>query len=98
MEGPSMSQQTVIKSPRDIDLAWLTKLLSAGLRLSVLSGVDPNLNNVVAAGAFATSASKVPCLVRIETNSDAQMYRVTVKSTNPQLVSGVIRLLETHLA
>ena len=46
-------QQVIVKAPTTINMENLTKLLSVGFKLSVLQGVDPNMNNVVAAGNFA---------------------------------------------
>mmetsp|Transcript_2271 Transcript_2271/g.3007 ORF Transcript_2271/g.3007 Transcript_2271/m.3007 type:complete len:986 (+) Transcript_2271:82-3039(+) len=94
-DGP----QTIIKSPRAVDLMWLSKFLATGFRLAVLSGVDPNTNNVVASGVFLASNNPNPekCLVRIETNPAAAMYRVSVKSPSTELANAVKDLLEVQL-
>jgi AP-2 complex subunit alpha len=96
-ETPPLCEQMVVKSPRPIDMTWLQKLVNVGCRFAVLQGVDPNVNNLVAAGNVTTSSSTVPCFVRMETNAAAAMYRITVKSSNALITAGVKDLLATQL-
>ena len=45
-----------------------------GARLGVLDGIDPNPNNVVAAGVLhMSSGGKVGCLLRVEPNAEAKV-------------------------
>jgi len=83
--GPPLEQQSVVKSPSAIDLVALGKSLSLTFRFSILKGVDPNINNLVAAGNFTSSSGIVFCLLRIESNPTAMMYRVTLRTPSPQL-------------
>lgn len=91
--------QEVFKAGKPIDLAWVSKVINDGLRINVLKGVDPSINNVVAAGTFYHSGSAgTPVLVRLETNPQANMYRLTVRSPSDRLTSAVVKLLVTHLS
>ena len=58
------------------------KEVISGQKLSILSDVDPNPNNLVSAGILHTSADgKVGCLLRLEPNREAK-----VRSRRPQAV------------
>jgi AP-2 complex subunit alpha len=86
---------------KTIDINWISKVVGEGLHLSVLKGVDPSINNIVAAGQFycATSTGgSAPCLVRLETNPQANMCRVTVRSPSATLTNTIKTLLVTHLS
>jgi len=96
-ETPPLSVHTIIKSPRPIDISWLSKLLSSGFRMAVLQGVDPNMNNLVAAGTFFGGPMQVVCLVRLETNSSAAMYRASVRTSNGAITNAIKDLLEIQL-
>lgn len=98
-ENAPLSEQTIVKSSKPIDIQWLTKIITNGFRMAVLQGVDPNVNNLVAAGSvFVPSGNATPCLVRIETNPQSAMYRVTVKSTDPQITSAFKDLFALQLS
>lgn len=91
--------QEVFKAGKPIDLAWVSKVINDGLHINVLKGVDPSINNVVAAGTFIASGGVTgTVLVRLETNPQANMYRLTVRSTSERLTSSVLKLLVTHLS
>jgi AP-2 complex subunit alpha len=65
------------------------KEVVSGQKLSILSDVDPNPNNLVGAGILHTSADgKVGCLVRLEPNREAK-----VRDSRPQLVFLKLNLL-----
>jgi len=70
-----------------------------GHRLNLLEGVDPNPNNLVAAGILHTSVDgKVGCLLRFEPNRDAQLCRVTVRSTSEDVAAEVQTLISKALS
>uniref|UniRef100_A0AC34QT89 AP-2 complex subunit alpha n=1 Tax=Panagrolaimus sp. JU765 TaxID=591449 RepID=A0AC34QT89_9BILA len=48
----------------------------------VLDGVDPNPANFVAAGIIHTQAMQIGTLVRLEPNTQANMYRLTIRSNH----------------
>lgn len=55
-------------NPKNLDPAFLAKVINTGFKLSVLVGVDPNVNNLVAAGTFCSTSKQVQdkslCFVR----------------------------------
>jgi AP-2 complex subunit alpha len=52
-----------------------------GFGFSLLEGIDPNPENYVCAGIIHTKTAQVGCLLRLEPNSQAQMYRLTVRTS-----------------
>jgi AP-2 complex subunit alpha len=75
-----LEAQAIVKSLRPIDLAYVGKIFSTGFHLAVLAGVDPNTNNLVAAGTFFSTSKQVVCMARIESNPGVNMYRVTIRT------------------
>ncbi|KAJ7487600.1 adaptin N terminal region-domain-containing protein [Mycena galericulata] len=72
--------------------------LSRGHRLNVLDEIDPNPNNIVAAGVLHMSAEgKVGCLLRLEPNREAKLCRLTVRSTSEDVASEVLKLIQKPL-
>ncbi len=96
--GTGQEVQEVFKAALSINVPNISKLLSIGLRLAVLSDVDTNVNNIVCSGQCYTQLGPVACLVRLETNPTANMIRMTVKSNNTQLTEAVKQLVMAHLA
>eukprot|EP01111_Echinosteliopsis_oligospora_P009213 TRINITY_DN2665_c0_g1_i1.p1 TRINITY_DN2665_c0_g1~~TRINITY_DN2665_c0_g1_i1.p1 ORF type:complete len:1051 (+),score=302.86 TRINITY_DN2665_c0_g1_i1:172-3324(+) len=91
--------QEVFKAGKPIDVNWVSKVIQDGLKLAVLKGVDPSINNVVVAGYFNISGQQPqPVLARLETNPQTHMYRLTVRSSNEKLTSAVIKILALHLS
>ncbi|GAA5929074.1 hypothetical protein JCM3775_006728 [Rhodotorula graminis] len=70
-----------------------------GARLGVLDGIDPNPNNVVAAGVLHMSnGGKVGCLLRVEPNAEAKLCRLTVRTTNEAVSQAVLKVLVASLS
>jgi AP-2 complex subunit alpha len=93
-----LEQQEVFKAGKPIEIAWVNKVINDGLHIGVLKGVDPSINNIVAAGNFFQSGASLPVLARLETNPQANMYRLTVRSPSERLTSAVLKLLVSHLS
>ena len=55
-----------------VDFARNKKVVK-GLKMGVLEGIDPNPNNIVAAGVLHTEAGKIGCLLRLEPNTEAKV-------------------------
>ncbi|KAJ7092728.1 adaptin N terminal region-domain-containing protein [Mycena epipterygia] len=69
-----------------------------GHRLNVLDEIDPNPNNIVAAGVLHMSAEgKVGCLLRLEPNREAKLCRLTVRSTSEDVAAEVLKLIQKPL-
>ncbi|KAF8566144.1 hypothetical protein P879_09970 [Paragonimus westermani] len=71
------------------------KLLGFGI--SVLDGIDPNPQNYVGAAILTLNNQDVGILARLEPNTQAQMYRLTVRSTWDMVAKQVCHLLEQLL-
>ncbi|UZJ51705.1 hypothetical protein CBS101457_001025 [Exobasidium rhododendri] len=100
--GPPREAQKIfafkLTKQGQVDISRNKKIVS-GARVQVLSGVDPNPVNLVAAGVLHTSASgKVGCLLRNEPNSQAKLCRLTVRTTNDVVSAEVLRLLTTVMS
>lgn len=75
--GPPREAQSVfpleLNSAGQLDLDKHRRMVS-GHRLNVLDGIDPNPNNLVAAGVLHMSVEgKVGCLLRLEPNREAKV-------------------------
>ncbi|KAJ7706181.1 adaptin N terminal region-domain-containing protein [Mycena rosella] len=69
-----------------------------GHRLNVLDEIDPNPNNIVAAGVLHMSVEgKVGCLLRLEPNREAKLCRLTVRSTSEDVAAEVLKLIQKPL-
>ncbi|KAI9296519.1 Adaptor protein complex AP-2 alpha subunit [Neoconidiobolus thromboides FSU 785] len=80
--GAPRETQAVFRSGVNIDISKVKKVL-LGLNIDILDGLDPNPNNIVAAGvAYCGNEGKFGCLFRVEPNLDQQMFRATIRSTN----------------
>lgn len=84
------------KSPKPIDIKWLDNLLSTGFKLAVLN-VDPNPANMVTAGIVCTKNGQHSVLVRLQTNTAAQAYKLTVRSSNEIVTRTISNLIEQQL-
>ncbi|KAH9835546.1 Adaptor protein complex AP-2 alpha subunit [Rhodofomes roseus] len=66
----------------------------SGFNLNVLDGIDPNPNNIVAAGILHMSNDgKVGCLMRLEPNPEAKLCRITVRSTSEDVAAEAMKLV-----
>ncbi|KAM0749659.1 Adaptor protein complex AP-2 alpha subunit [Meredithblackwellia eburnea MCA 4105] len=76
-----------------VDTARNRKVVE-GSRFGVLDGIDPNPNNLVAAGVLHMSTGgKVGCLLRLEPNPEAKLCRLTVRSTNETVSAEILTTL-----
>lgn len=90
--GDQQRAQKVFKAQQPLDLpAAKNKLLGFGVQL--LDGIDPNPDNMVCAGIIHTQGQQVGCLLRLEPNRQAQMFRLTVRSSKETVTKEVTDLL-----
>jgi len=66
---------------------------ATGLRLAVLSGIDPNANNLVLAGIFHYVGKQQGILARIETVSSTGEAKVTIRTTDGTVTAGLRELI-----
>ncbi|KAF5288660.1 hypothetical protein FQR65_LT11973 [Abscondita terminalis] len=84
--------QKIFEANGPMDLqATRTKLIGFGMQL--LDGIDPNPDNFVCAGIVHMRSQQVGCLLRLEPNTNAQMYRLTVRSSKESVSVEVCELL-----
>lgn len=84
--------QKIFKASTPMDLnSTRTRLIGFGMQL--LDGIDPNPDNFVCAGIVHMRTQQVGCLLRLEPNKNAQMYRLTVRSSKESVSVEVCDLL-----
>lgn len=77
---PSQESQKIFKAAMSMDATQVkTKLIGFGF--SLLEGIDPNPENYVCAGIIHTKTAQVGCLLRLEPNTQALMYRLTIRTS-----------------
>merc|ERR1719317_213978 len=81
--------QSVITFKRALTTATLGRIMSSGMGLTVLKGVDPKAENIVAVGVFYTSSNvHMPAMIRLEWAKDR--FRLTAKSPHDAVSSAII--------
>lgn len=95
LSSPGQECQKIFKAcfPQDTEQSK-QKLLGFGV--SILEGIDPNPDNFVSCGILHTRNQQIGCLVRLEPNRQAEMYRLTVRSTKDSVAQTVCSLLESQ--
>ncbi|KAJ8364305.1 hypothetical protein SKAU_G00131360 [Synaphobranchus kaupii] len=89
---PQQEAQKIFKANNAMDIEVLkAKLL--GLGTALLENVDPNPENFVCAGVIQTKGQQVGCLLRLEPNAQAQMYRLTLRSSKDSVSKRLCELL-----
>ncbi|XP_059481264.1 AP-2 complex subunit alpha isoform X2 [Neocloeon triangulifer] len=90
--GNQQRSQKIFKASQPMDITAIrTKLIGFGMQL--LDGIDPNPENFVCAGIIHTSMQQIGCLLRLEPNKQAQMFRLTVRSSKESVAIAVCDLL-----
>lgn len=83
LAGPPLKLQEVVRGVKPLPIPEMAGLLNS-LHIAVASGLDPNVNNIVAGSMFFTeTAGQTICLIRVETDpSDRTQLRLTVASAD----------------
>lgn len=90
--GNPQKSQLIFRATQGMDLmATRTKLIGFGMQL--LDGIDPNPDNFVCAGIVHSRTQQIGCLLRLEPNKQAQMYRLTVRSSKESVSQEICELL-----
>ncbi|XP_008308524.1 AP-2 complex subunit alpha-2 isoform X2 [Cynoglossus semilaevis] len=90
--APQQEVQKIFKSKHPMD-AEVTKAKIIGFGVALLEGVDPNQENFVGAGVIHTKSIQVGCLLRLEPNVQAQMYRLTLRTSKDSVSQRLCDLL-----
>uniref|UniRef100_A0A665WD28 AP-2 complex subunit alpha n=1 Tax=Echeneis naucrates TaxID=173247 RepID=A0A665WD28_ECHNA len=90
--APQQEVQKIFKAkhPMDTDV---TKAKILGFGVTLLERVDPNPENFVGAGVIHSKNSQVGCLLRLEPNTQAQMYRLTLRTSRDSVSQRLCELL-----
>ncbi|XP_061568859.1 AP-2 complex subunit alpha-2 isoform X7 [Cololabis saira] len=92
LSQPAQEAQKIFKANNSMDTEVLkAKLL--GLGMALLDNVDPNPENYVCAGVIQTKSQQVGCLLRLEPNAQAQMYRLTLRCSKDSVSQRLCELL-----
>uniref|UniRef100_A0A8C2LFB9 AP-2 complex subunit alpha n=1 Tax=Cricetulus griseus TaxID=10029 RepID=A0A8C2LFB9_CRIGR len=89
---PLQEAQKIFKANHPMD-AEVTKAKLLGFGSALLDNVDPNPENFVGAGIIQTKALQVGCLLRLEPNVQAQMYRLTLRTSKEPVSRHLCELL-----
>lgn len=90
--GEKQRAQKVFKAQIPLDLQGAKNKLS-GFGMQILEGIDPNPDNLVCAGIIHTQSHQVGCLLRLEPNKQAQMFRLTVRASKEQVTTEICNML-----
>ncbi|XP_041427575.1 AP-2 complex subunit alpha-1 isoform X2 [Xenopus laevis] len=89
---PQQEAQKIFKANHPMD-SEVTKAKLLGFGSALLDKVDPNPDNYVAAGIIQTKSIQVGCLLRLEPNIQAQMYRLTLRTSKEAVSKHLCELL-----
>ncbi|KAG8515717.1 AP-2 complex subunit alpha-2, partial [Galemys pyrenaicus] len=92
LSSPQQEVQSIFKAKHPMD-AEVTKAKIIGFGSALLEGVDPNPANFVGAGIIHTSTAQIGCLLRLEPNLQAQMYRLTLRTSRDAVSQRLCGLL-----
>ncbi|XP_022652524.1 AP-2 complex subunit alpha-like [Varroa jacobsoni] len=94
--SPAQEQQVVFKAAQSMDSAALRAKLD-GFGYEVIPNIDPNGDNFVGAAILHTKMGQVGCLLRLEPNRQAGMYRLTSRTSKDKLSHIIVSLLQPNL-
>jgi AP-2 complex subunit alpha len=95
LSQPTQESQRIFKAQISMEHDVVrTKLMGAGM--GILDGIDPNPDNFVCAGIVHTTMHQVGCLLRLEPNKQALMYRLTIRASKDGVAKILCDLLETQ--
>ncbi|RWS17642.1 AP-2 complex subunit alpha-2-like protein [Dinothrombium tinctorium] len=92
LNNPSQEAQKIFKSKHSMD-SEVTKTKLIGFGMQLLEGIDPNPENFVCAGIVHTKYQQVGVLLRLEPNLQAQMFRLTIRSSKDTVSQQLCQLL-----
>ncbi|XP_067849725.1 AP-2 complex subunit alpha-2 isoform X4 [Heptranchias perlo] len=92
LSSPQQEVQQIFKAKHPMD-SEITKGKLLGFGVALLDGVDPNVANFVGTGIIHTKTVQVGCLLRLEPNTQAQMYRLTLRASKEAVSKRLCELL-----
>ncbi|KAF2354643.1 Clathrin/coatomer adaptor adaptin-like N-terminal, partial [Trinorchestia longiramus] len=92
LSSPSQESQQIFKTSCPMESGSIrTKVMGFGMQ--ILEGIDPNPENFVCAGILHTRSQQIGCLMRLEPNRQAQMYRLTIRASKDNTAKILCTLL-----
>jgi AP-2 complex subunit alpha len=80
------------------DVQSIKNLISTGFNMAVLENVDTSPLNVVAAGTFFSGSNdRTPILLRVQTNPQKQLVRLTVRSNDALLAKEIHQQIQSYI-
>ncbi|XP_056382884.1 AP-2 complex subunit alpha-2 isoform X2 [Hyla sarda] len=92
LSSPNQEVQNIFKAKNPMD-PEIIKAKLIGFGPALLENVDPNPSNFVAAGIIQAKSRQVGCLLRLEPNIQAQMYRLTIRTSKEDVSQRLCDLL-----
>ncbi|XP_027809461.1 AP-2 complex subunit alpha-2 isoform X4 [Marmota flaviventris] len=92
LSNPQQEVQNIFKAKHPMDTE-ITKAKIIGFGSALLEEVDPNPANFVGAGIIHTRTTQIGCLLRLEPNLQAQMYRLTLRTSKDTVSQRLCELL-----
>ncbi|XP_060119009.1 AP-2 complex subunit alpha-2 isoform X2 [Heteronotia binoei] len=92
LSNPQQEVQNIFKAKHPMDTE-ITKAKIIGFGTALLEEVDPNPANFVGAGIIHTKTIQIGCLMRLEPNLQAQMYRLTLRTSKETVSRRLCELL-----
>ncbi|CAG7726418.1 unnamed protein product [Allacma fusca] len=90
--GAQQETQRIFKATQPMDTSATGSKLS-GFGMHLLKGIDPNPDNFVCAAILHTRSQQIGCLLRLEPNKQAQMYRLTIRASKESVSKQTSELL-----
>uniref|UniRef100_A0A131XJL4 AP-2 complex subunit alpha n=1 Tax=Hyalomma excavatum TaxID=257692 RepID=A0A131XJL4_9ACAR len=95
LSSPGQEEQKIFKARFPMENEGIRSKLS-GFGMQLLDGIDPNPDNFVCAGIIHTRTLQIGSLLRLEPNRQAQMYRLTIRSSKDGVSKILVDLLQEH--
>ncbi|KXJ10809.1 AP-2 complex subunit alpha-2 [Exaiptasia diaphana] len=92
LSNPQQESQKIFKANFPMDGTAITTKLT-GFGIAIQHNVDPNPENFVCAGIIKAKTAQIGCLLRLEPNRQAQMYRLTIRSSRAEVAPHLTELL-----
>ena len=92
LANPGQEAQKVFNANYPIDTE-ASKVKLQGCSMGLLENIDPNPDNFVTAGIIHIKTSQIGYLIRLEPNTQVQMYRLTIRSSRPGVAEIIANLL-----
>jgi len=93
---PQQESQKIFKAEHPMENTEATKTKLIGYGFQLLEGIDPNPDNYVCAGIIHTRTAQIGTLLRLEPNKQANMYRLTTRSSKESVSQHVSSVLCEH--